>query len=70
VTFADQLQLAPVARLPLDLERLLGLDPASRGEFYNLLDLDSWQRGCAEEALRMLTAGTYGQHRPKEKTHR
>lgn len=59
MTFTDQLQLAPVARLPLNLEQLLGLDPASRGEFYNRLDLCPFQRGCAEQALRMLAAGTY-----------
>ena len=55
-------QLAPAASLPLDPAELLDLEPLERGRLYNLLDLDSWQRGCAEEARRMVAAGTYIQH--------
>ena len=62
-----QLTLAPIARLPLDPHELINLDSSSRGQLYNDLDLCPLQRGCAEEARRMLIAGTYDQPNPKEK---
>jgi hypothetical protein len=49
------------ARLPLDPRALqeAHLEPLARGRLYNLLDLDSWQRACVEEALRMVAEGIY-----------
>jgi hypothetical protein len=56
-----QLSLTPPLTLPLRPEKTVGLEPLERGRFYNLLDLDSWQRGCIEEACRMVLAGRYGE---------
>ena len=60
---ASQLALPLEAKLPLDPHALLDLPPIARGELFNDLDLDSWQRACIEEAIRMLRAGEYPEGR-------
>ena len=48
--------------LPLDPVSLVRLEltPLERGtKIYNRLDLDSWQRAAAEQAIRMVDAGHY-----------
>jgi hypothetical protein len=56
---SSQLQLPPGARLPIDPTDLVDVEPIDRGRAYNVIDLDSWQRACVEEARRMVIAGTY-----------
>jgi hypothetical protein len=56
---SGQLSSAPTGALPLHPEELVSLEPLARGKAYNLADLDSWQRACAEEARRMVLAGAY-----------
>lgn len=60
MTAPAQLTFAPKATLPLDPAELTGLVPLDRGKLYNALDLDSWQRACAEEARRRVLSGHYG----------
>lgn len=46
-------------RLPLDPRALVDLPAIERGEIFNRLDLDSWQRACVEQAVRLIAAGLY-----------
>lgn len=52
------------AFLPIDPRSLLGTEPIERGQLYNDANLDSWQRQAAEQALRMVLAGTYPEAAP------
>jgi hypothetical protein len=53
----------PGTSLPIDPRSLVGLEPLDRGRAYNEADLDHRQRAAAEEALRMVRAGTYPEAR-------
>jgi hypothetical protein len=57
VTVAEKAR--PLAALPIDPTSLVDVEPLDRGELYNEADLDFRQREAAEEALRMVLAGTY-----------
>ena len=64
MTAATQIAL-PLGGLPLDPYGMRNLSPLERGRYYAALDLDSWQVGCIETALRMIAAGRY----PNEARH-
>lgn len=59
MTGVAQMALPVEAKLPIDPFELVDLEALERGHFYNEVDLDSWQRACAEEAIRLLRAGNY-----------
>jgi hypothetical protein len=59
MTGATQLALPVEPALPLDPHVLLDLPADARGRYYAAVDLDLHQAGCAEEAIRMITAGIY-----------
>jgi hypothetical protein len=66
VNAVAQLALPVEAKLPLDPRQLVDLEPIERGKLYNTLPggapdggLDSWQRGCVEQAIRLIRAGEY-----------
>ncbi len=44
---------------PVDPYEMAALSPFERGQCYNRADLDSWQRRCAEDAVRLIEAGRY-----------
>jgi hypothetical protein len=50
--------------LPLRPEELVDIEAIGRGELYNVLDLCPLQRGCAEQARRMVLDGRYGEEAP------
>jgi hypothetical protein len=63
---APQLALPVNPGLPIDPRQLVDLEPIERGRLYNAVDggcpdggLDSWQRGCVEQAIRLIRAGRY-----------
>ena len=48
-------------KLPLDPREIAALDlgPRQRGEAWNQLDLCPLQRGCIEQGIRLVLAGSY-----------